>query len=135
MKKILSALIKDKKLKIILVILVTALAVPTVAQTPPIATANSLLSWGIPAPDLASAQTYTYRYYPDATATGTILNAVTCSGTATPFVCQVAFPLFTQGNHTLKLSAANAAGEGVPSAPFAFSFVGKPGTPINITIK
>lgn len=135
MKRILSALVRDRKLKIVLIILVTALVVPTNAQTPPIATANSKLAWGMPAPDLASAQSYTYRYYPDASATGTVLNAVTCTGTAAPFACEVAFPLFNQGNHTLKLSAANAAGEGVPSAPFAFSFVGKPGTPINITIK
>lgn len=127
--------IRDPRLKIVLIILVIALAVPTEAQTPPIATANSRLAWGMPAPDLATAQSYTYRYYPDAAATGTVLNSVTCTGTVTPFACEVAFPLFSQGNHTLKLSAANAAGEGVPSAPFAFSFVGKPGTPINITIK
>jgi hypothetical protein len=135
MKKILTALIKDKKLKIVLLVLVIALAVPVKAQTPPIATANSRLAWGMPGPDLASVQSYTYRYYPDASATGTVLNAVTCTGTATPFACEVAFPIFNQGNHTLRLSASNAAGEGVPSAPFAFSFVGKPGTPINITIK
>ena len=135
MKKILSALIRDKKLKIVLIILMTALAVPTIAQAPPVATANSKLAWGMPAPDLATAQSYTYRQYPDASATGVVLNAVTCTGTATPFACEVAFPLFTQGNHTLRLSASNAAGEGVPSAPFAFTFVGKPGTPTSITIK
>lgn len=121
--------------KALLIFLLVVSSIPVLAQTPPIATANSRLAWTIPAPDLASAQTYTYRYYPDASATGTILNSVTCTGTVTPFACEVAFPLFTQGNHTLKLSAANAAGEGVASAPFAFSFVGKPGTPTNITIK
>jgi hypothetical protein len=136
MTNMLRMIIRDPRLKIVLIVLAVALAAsPAKTQTPPIATANSILAWGMPGPDLASVQTYTYRYYPDASATGTILNAVTCSGTATPFQCQVAFPIFNQGNHTLKLSAANAAGEGVPSAPFAFSFVGKPGTPITITIK
>ena len=121
--------------KILMIVLLVISTITVSAQAPPIATANSKLAWGIPAPDLASAQSYSYRYYPDASATGTVLNSVTCTGTVTPFQCEVAFPLFTQGNHTLKLSAANAAGEGVPSAPFAFTFVGKPGTPITITIK
>lgn len=121
--------------KIFIIGLLVIASVPILGQTPPIATANSILAWGMPGPDLASVQTYTYRYYPDAAATGTILNAVTCTGTITPFQCSVAFPIFNQGNHTLRLSAANAAGEGIPSGPFAFTFVGKPGTPINITIK
>lgn len=121
--------------RILTAFLLVASTAALAAQQPPIATANSRLAWGMPAPDLASAQSYTYRYYPDASATGTVLNAVTCTGTAAPFACEVAFPLFNQGNHTLRLSAANAAGEGVPSSPFAFSFVGKPGTPITITIR
>jgi hypothetical protein len=121
--------------KWLVVSLVAATSVLVNAQTAPIATANSKLAWTIAAPDLATSQSYIYKYYPDASATGTNLVSVACTGTVSPFACEVAFPLFTQGNHTLRLSASNAAGEGTPSAPFAFAFVGKPATPGSITIK
>src|SRR5215510_7867242 len=89
-------------------ILIQAQAIPT-----------SKLAFDQAAPDLASAQGYTYRYYPDGATTGTVLTGVTCTGTISPFQCEVAFPSFTPGNHTLKLTAANIAGETAQSAPFA----------------
>jgi len=96
---------------------------------------SSKLAFDMAAPDLVSAQGYTYKYYPDNAVTGAVLNGVTCSGTASPFQCEAPFPAFTPGNHTLKLSASNIAGEGTLSSPFAFVFVVTPGTPVNIHIK
>lgn len=111
--------------------LILALAI---MQPSPIATPASKLAWDQPAPDLSSAQGYTYKYYPDGSTTAGALIGTTCSGTVTPFQCEVQFPTFVQGNHTLKLSATNVAGETL-SDPFAFAFVDKPGKPINIHIK
>lgn len=121
--------------KCVLVLIFVLFAAPAFTQQAPIATINSKLYWSQAAQDLATSQSYIYKYYPDGSATGNQLNAVTCTGTVSPFTCEVAFPLFNQGNHTLKLSAQNAAGEGDLSSPFAFSFVGKPSAPINIGIK
>jgi len=103
-------------------------------QAPPTATANNKLSWDIPAQDLNTAQGYGYKWYLDGSATGNQFSGVLCSGTSPTFTCVVAFPPVTQGNHTIRLSASNAAGEGALSDPFAFAFVGKPGKPVNIQI-
>ena len=98
-------------------------------------TPASKLTWDQTAPDLASAAAYTYLYYPDGATTSVTLTAVTCTGTVSPFVCQVAFPAFTPGSHTLTLSASNVAGESAHSAPFAFVFVVVPSVPTNIRIR
>ncbi|MET0742945.1 MAG: hypothetical protein ABWY78_06200 [Microvirga sp.] len=105
------------------------------AQQPPQATPDSKLAWNIPAQDLNTAQGYGYKWYLDGSATGNQFSGVLCSGVAPTFECIVTFPPVTQGNHTIRISASNVAGEGVPSDPFAFAFVGKPGKPTNITIK
>ena len=104
---------------------------PVFAQAP--ATPSNGLAWDQAAPDLATAQGYVYRYYPDGAATGTILTAV-CSGAASPFSCRANFPAFTPGSHTLQTTAANAAGESVKSSPFAFVFVVQPAAQTNLRI-
>lgn len=104
-------------------------------QTLPQATPSSKLQWDIPAQDLNTAQAYGYKWYLDGSATGNQFSGVVCSGVTPNFQCIVAFPPLTQGNHTIRLSASNAAGEGPLSDPFAFAFVGNPGKPINIIIK
>lgn len=92
-------------------------------------------AWDQPAATLAEAQGYTYKYYPDSATTGVTFTAVTCTGTATPFTCEVLIPAFTPGNHSITLTASNVAGESAKSAPFAFTFVVVPGVPGNIRIK
>lgn len=102
----------------------------------PVAGPTSILGFDQPAPDLVSAQGYTYKYYPDSSSTAAALTGVTCAGTASPFQCQSAFPTFAQGNHTLTISATNVAGESPKSDPFAFAFVSSPPQkPSNIHIK
>lgn len=108
---------------------------PVTAQTPP-AIGTSMLVWDQDAPDLATAQSYSFKYYPDGAAAGTALSGVSCSGSASPFLCQAAFPAFTPGTHTLVLTANNVAGESPKSAPpFGFVFVVTPGAPANLRIK
>lgn len=102
------------------------------AQTPQ-ATPKSKLAWDQDAPDLATAQAYVYQDYVDAAAPITLVG-VTCTGTVTPFQCQVAFPVTTNGNHSLQLSSSNAAGESLKSNPFAFVFVTVPTPPRNIKV-
>lgn len=91
--------------------------------------------WGQPAPDLATAQAYTYKHYDDGAVTGTAFTGVVCSGTASPFNCEVLIPAYTPGNHSITITATNIAGESPKSSPFAFTFVVTPGTPVGIGIK
>lgn len=103
------------------------------AQT---ATPNAVLAWDQPAPSLADAQGYSYRYYPDGVTTGSALPA-TCAATADPaiFVCRAAFPAFTPADHSLIVTASNEAGESLPSAALAFRFVVLPATPLRVRIE
>lgn len=108
-------------------------AVPVLAQT---ATPSSKVGFDQAGPDLATVQAYTYKYYADGATTGAALPAATCTGTASPFACTVPFPAFTPGNHTLTLTASNAAGESAQSTPpLAFTMVVTPTAPTNVTIK
>jgi len=116
--------------KILLVLALTALPNVLYAQ----ATPTSKLAWDQAAPTLTDANGYTYKYYPDGAATGVTLASVTCTGSSSPYACQVNYPAFTPGNHTLQLTATNAAGESVKSSPFAFAFVVIPAAPANIRI-
>jgi hypothetical protein len=113
--------------------LVACVAVaPLEAQT--IGTPASRIAFEQIAPDLATAQSYVYRYYADGSATGTVL-AVTCEGSASPFLCNGAIPAFTPGPHSLTLTASNGAGESPKSAPLSFTFVVIPATPQNPRIQ
>lgn len=98
------------------------------------ASGNQFFAWNQTAPVLADAQAYTYKYYPDGSSTGVTFTGVVCTGTTSPFTCTAAIPAFTPGNHSITLTAANAAGESVQSAPFAFRFVVTPGTPSGLRI-
>lgn len=117
--------------KILLFVAACLVAGTAAAQNP---TPASHLTWDQGATDLATAQAYTYRHYPDAAVAGTTLTGVTCTGTVSPFVCTVNFPAFTPGAHTLTLTAANTAGESAKSAAFAFTFVVVPTVPGNLRI-
>ena len=115
------------------VLAVLGFASAAFAQTP--ANPGNKVAWDQPAPTLADAQGYTYKYYPDAATAGVALTPVTCSGTVSPFQCEAAFPAFTPGSHTMAITASNTAGESVKSAPLSFMFVVIPSAPINLTIK
>ncbi len=104
------------------------------AQQPPIATSTSKLNWGMTGQDLNTVQGYGYKWYLDGSATGNQFSGVLCTGTTPSFSCTVNFPPVTQGNHTVRISASNSAGEGALSDPFAFAFVGKPDKPTCCTI-
>jgi hypothetical protein len=110
-----------------------ALIAPTAyAQT---GTANSNLAWDQSnVATAAEAQAFTYRYYPDGSALGIVLANVACTG-ITPVICTVAFPAFTPGAHTLRLTASNVAGESAPSTVLAFTFVVVPTAPSNPRIQ
>jgi hypothetical protein len=95
------------------------------------AVSTSKFGWDQPAVQLTDAQGFSYKYYPDGATTGIALTGVTCSGTASPFQCQVAIPAFTPGNHTVTFTATNIAGESAKSTPLNFVFVVTPGAPTN----
>lgn len=119
---------------LILLFLLSFVSIPIFAQTPT-ATATSKLEWIITAADLSTAQSYVYKYYLDASPTGIIFSTgVSCVGATPPFTCQTSFPVVSSGNHTLRISASNTAGESLPSDPFAFAFVGIPSKPTGIRI-
>lgn len=104
------------------------LSTPLYAQT----TAKDKLAWDQTAPDVATAQAYTYSAYADTATVGTTLSPVTCTGTVSPFLCSVPFPAFTPGPHTLQVTASNVAGESLKSNVFSFTFVVVPTAPANL---
>jgi hypothetical protein len=96
---------------------------------------TSKLTWDQDAPDLATANGYVYKYYPDISVVGITLNSVSCViAIPGPFVCSVNYPAFTPGNHTLTITAANIVGESIKSTSFSFAFVVIPSPPKNIRI-
>jgi hypothetical protein len=105
------------------------------AQSPVPATGSSKFTWTISSPTLADAQAYTYRVYADGSVTGIVLSGVTCTGAASPFVCEAPIPAFTPGNHTATLTASNIAGESAKSDPLGFNFVVTPSKPGNFGLK
>lgn len=101
-------------------------------------TPNTRLAWDQPAPDLATAQGFTYKFYRDGSTTGTALAGVTCT-VATPvspvgtFPCSVAFPSSTPGvPHSMLLTAGNSAGESGKSAPYTYTLIMIPAAPMNL---
>ncbi len=116
-------------------LVLVCLAIAAVASAQSNASPTSKLAWDQAAPDLATAQAYTYKAYPDGTATGAALSPVTCSGASSPFVCTVPFPAFAPGPHTMTVSAGNEAGDSLPSAALSFSMVVIPAVPVNLRIQ
>lgn len=99
------------------------------------AVAGQKFAWDQPAPTLSDAQGYTYRYYADGATTGVAFTGVTCSGTASPFTCEVPIPAFTPGSHSVTVTGTNIAGEAPKCPPLTFSFVVTPGVATNLRIK
>jgi hypothetical protein len=117
-------------MKKVLLTLVLLLSFSSLAKAQ--ATGVSKLGWDQTAPDLATAQAYNYKYYPDSATTGIALTPVTCTLVAGVIHCQAAFPAFTPGAHTITVTASNSAGESPKSGVLSFTFVvipAAPGTP------
>lgn len=113
-------------------LLILLLLVPSVVFSQAIPT--SKLGWDQDAPTLSDAQAYTYKYYADGSSTGAVLSNVTCTGSTSPFVCTAPFPAFTPGNHSIKLTASNLAGESSSSLPLDFTFIVTPSVPRGLRI-
>jgi hypothetical protein len=120
----------------LLAVLAAVLFLPTNAAAQ--ATGSSKITFDQAAPDLATAQGYTFKHYDDSLTVGVALTGVTCAAKVPPvtgtFACVGSFPAETPGSHSLTLTSANVAGESLPSVPFAFVFVVIPTPPTNIKI-
>ena len=91
---------------------------------------TSKLSWTQAGPDLATVGAYTYKYYADGATMGvTYPTSVICSASGTTFTCVVNIPVFTQGNHSITMTASSQGGESAKSAPLAFTFISVPNAP------
>ena len=117
----------------LLMLLSLGSARPVTAQI--VATNANRFGLDQPAADLATAQAYTYRIYADGSPTAVVVPA-TCSGTTSPFLCAVPVSAakLTPGAHTVTFTAANVAGESVPSAGLTFQLVAAPVAPANLRI-
>jgi len=114
---------------------VTAWVVLLSAQVPQAGPSSALL-WTQPAPSLAAVQAYTFRYYADGATTGAVLAGVTCTAVAAVVTCEAPMPsTFTQGTHSIQITAGSVAGESGKSVPFTFDYVNAPGTPANVHLK
>lgn len=120
--------------KILLAVVLLFAASTAFAQNPP-ATGTNKIGWDQEGPSLTEVQAYTWKYYADKSVVGVSLTGVSCTGTASPYQCEVSFPAFTPGTHTLTLTATNLAGESPQSNPLNFTFVVTPSAPKNLIIK
>ena len=105
-------------------------SITSIASAQP-ATSKSKLLWDQDAIDLITANSNIYKIIKD-TSPPEVLSDVVCTGSTSPFVCSVSFPAFTPGSHSITITAGNAAGDSLPSAPLAFTFVIIPTPPKNL---
>ena len=119
---------------IIIGIVLVCAGIHLYAQSVPNAGPNDSFGWGQAAPDLNTSNGYVYKYYLDGATTGSVFAGVKCTGTSSPFSCQVRIPSFSPGQHSVTFTAANATGESVQSLPFAFVYGNPPNSPNNISI-
>lgn len=120
-------------MKAFLSVVVLAFSTSLYAQTLPTANPGvSKLAWDQSANDLATASGAVYKHYDDGSASGVTFSGVTCTGGASPFVCQVTFPPFSAGNHNVAVSATFSGSE-YKSQPLAFTVPVGP-VPTNLRI-
>jgi len=125
-----------KFFSIVAALAVLLVAAPAHAQT---AAGTDKLYWDQAAPDLATAQSYRYQAYVDASA-GVIMTA-TCTGTASPFVCNAQLPPLQTGKHTVSITAGIQTSTGsfaesskAPVPPLPFELVVAPSSAANVRI-
>ena len=97
---------------------------------------SSRVQFDIQAATLSDANGYTYRAYIDGAAGQEFPATCVDALQAGTFTCTSVAPLpaLTIGPHTIELSAANVAGEGARSIPFAFTIVASPNAPTSIRL-
>ena len=59
--------------------------------------------------DIATLQSYTYRYYLDAATVGVVMLNVTCVATPGPWTCSSAVPSSITGTHKVSITVATSA--------------------------
>lgn len=109
---------------------VLLLSIPLSAQT---ATPSSKFVIDQLAPDLQTANSYTYKLYADGATTGTVI-VMTCTGLTSPFTCTTPIGPFTPGPHSVTVTASNVAGESGKATAVGFSLVVVPAIPLNLRI-
>lgn len=109
-----------------------------VAHAQVAATPQHSMVWDQAASTLAEAQGYSYFVIVDGARSATPLANVTCSGTASPFVCRTSVPPMTPGDHTISLVATAVVNgvtlESQPSTPLPIRLIIAPGAPQNVRI-
>ncbi len=120
--------------KIVFALLLATLPITLSGQTVPNVDSNDNFAWNQAGTNLAEVQAFVYKYYLDGAVTGSVFTGVTCTGTASPFTCQVRTPTFAMGSHSIGLTAASSAGESVQSTPFSFVYGNPPQIPNNIRV-
>lgn len=119
--------------------LVIALLLGLGGQTPTEVGSSPTVLWDQPAPSLADAKGYVYRYYLDGAVTGAVVIAPTCTGATSPYPCQATFTMTVPGPHTLTITVeqpTNPAARSAPSTPvaaFTVVFSGAP-TPPDVVV-
>lgn len=119
----------------LLAVLMVLVAVPALAQTQVVGTER--IGWDQPAASLADAQGYAYDYV-DGSAAAVRLSGVTCSGTASPFLCSVRLPALTTGIHSLRtVASVTVNGQTLTSpqsAPLSLLMMAVPAAPQNLRL-
>lgn len=112
--------------RVLLACIVAALAGVSLSAQTTVATRRSVLWWVQDAADLATANSYTYRYYVDADSTAYPLPGATCANQSPPstghYDCSAPLPnIFSYGDHTIAVTATLGVDESGHSSP-ALSF-------------
>lgn len=101
-------------------------------------TPNTRLAWDQTAPDLTTAQGFTYKFYRDGSTLGTALTAISCTASVATspvgtFPCSVVFPSSTPGvQHSIVITASNTSGESLKSVPYTYTLIMLPAAPLNL---
>lgn len=112
------------------------------AQSPPVVAVGHHLQWdlttdvdGTPVTP-ASAQAATAKLYVDGSVVGIVLTGVTCTaGADVPATCTAPLPTLASGQHDLRLTVTNPAGESQPSAELTVAFVVLLAAPSNLRVQ
>jgi hypothetical protein len=125
-----------KNLSLLTLLSLAGTAVVLLAQTPAIP--SDRFAFDQTGPSLAVVSAYTIEITMD----GTVLptkQAVTCTGTASPWTCYTAIPAVTPGTHQAMLRACETVSGvvlcGPNSSPVAFTMRASPAMPGNVRVE
>jgi hypothetical protein len=108
-------------MKKILSIILLAITTLSAQSAPIIIGPNSVLQWNIAAPDIPTAQSFTYAVTVDGAAPITV-TPVTCVASSTSGIQQCSTPVsqLPLGSHTVTMTAASGSIVSASSAPYSF---------------